>query len=450
MIKKKQFSGFKLFILVFSLLLLYFSIILFLRTEPFSDFKFYYGTALAIRSGAEVSPFYKYFSAPGYPYLLSLLFDIFKSESILIPQFFNAFILAFLCVLLANYNFVENRYLKLAGFLTMAFSLNYLPMVSVLCSEIPYALFFGGGLFLIGFVFKRMVEPASVTEMARALILFFSGVMLGVSQSIRPVTTPFLFLLSVILPLSERYFVIDNARKTLGKCLTMAIQLFLPVWVGFLGTALVLYYVCSYGLTIQPLQNGFWNVYVGFNIESKGMWNPNDSRLIKMIGEKKQWSAKEVNQEFRPMVIERVKKGWLTQLKIVPDKLVILLSPTGIPFAALDKSNIKDPSSIYRISRYFSFINLLVIFLSLIGLLHIFIRRKVSFIEVFVSGVTLAVFLNILLHAYLLEVQGRYSNHLWLILFWFFPFHLRETIWVRRKCVARDGLETGTLANRMI
>jgi hypothetical protein len=179
-------------------------------------------------------------------------------------------------------------------------------------------------------------------------------------------------------------------------------------------------------------------VYVGFNTESKGMWNPNDSRLIKMIGEKKQWSAKEVNQEFRPMVIERVKKGWLTQLKIVPKKWVILLSPTGIPFGALDKSNIEDPSPIYRICRYFSSINLFVISVSLIGLFHIFIKRKVSLIEFFVSGVTLAVFTNIVLHAYLLEVQGRYSNHLWLMLFWFFPFYLRETIWVRRKCGARD------------
>jgi ABC-type bacteriocin/lantibiotic exporter with double-glycine peptidase domain len=71
-------------------------------------------------------------------------------------------------------------------------------------------------------------------------------------------------------------------------------------------------------------------------------------------------------------------------------------------------------------------------------LLHIFMKKKVSLIEFFVSGVTLAVFINILLHAYLLEVQGRYSNHLWLILFWCFPFYLRETIWVRRRGVARD------------
>ena len=439
MIEKKEFSGFKLVVLGFFLFLLYFWIILFLRTEPFSDFKFYYGTALAIRSGGEVSPFYKYFSAPGYPYLLSLLFGVFKSESILIPQFFNALILSFLCVLLANYNFVGNRYLKLAGFLTMAFSLNYLPMVSVLCSEIPYALFFGGGLFLVGLVFKRMMEPASLMKVSTTLILFFSGIILGVSQSIRPVTTPFLFLLSVILPLSEHYFVIDNAPKSLGKCLSMAIRLFLPVWAGFLGTALVLYSVCSYGLTIQPLQNGLWNLYVGFNTESKGMWSPDDSRLIKTIGEKKQWSAKELNQEFRPMVIERLKKGWLTQLKIVPKKWVILLSPTGIPFGALDKSNIKDPSPIYRICRYISSINLLVISLSLIGLLHLFIRRKVSFIEFFVSGVTLAVFTNIFLHAYLLEVQGRYSNHLWLLLFWCFPFYLRGTMLVCRRYVARDG-----------
>ncbi len=437
--REKQFGGFKLFVLGFFLFSLYFSIVIFLRTEPFSDFKFYYETALAIQSEGRLSDYYRYFAAPGYPYLLSLLFDVFKSDSTLIPQVFNALVLTFLCLVLANYNFVENRYLKLVGFLTIAFSINYLPMVSVLCSEIPYALFFGGGLFLIGFVFKRMVEPASVTKVARTLILFFSGITLGVSQSIRPVTTPFLLLVSAILLLSQRYFVIENERTSLVKCFSKAVQLFLPVWAGFLGTAFVLYYVCSYGMTIQPLQNGLWNMYVGFNTESKGRWDSNDSRLINRIGEKKQWNAKEVNREFRPMVIERVKKGWLTQLRILPDKLVILLSPTGNPFCALDKSNIKDPSPIYRICRYFSFVNLFAMFVSLTGFFHIFMKRKVSLIEFFVSGMTLAVFINIFLHAYLLEVQGRYSNHLWLILFWCFPFHLRQSISVRRKCVAEDG-----------
>jgi hypothetical protein len=312
-------------------------------------------------------------------------------------------------------------------------------MVSVLCSEIPYALFLGGGLLLVGRVFKKMGEPDSVTKLAATLTLFFSGIVFGVSQFIRPVTTPLLFLLTVILPLSQYYFVIERGGEIFGRRLSMAIRLFLPVWVGFLGTALVLYYVSSYGLTIQPLQNGLGSMYIGFNAESRGVWNPDDSRRITEIGERTHWNAREFNQEFRPMVIERVKKGWLKQLTIVPDKLVILLKPSGIPFWALDRSNIKDPSPIYRICRYISSINLLVISLSLIGLLNIFIKRKVSFIEFFVSGVTLAVFIYILLHAYLLEVQGRYSNHLWLILFWCFPFYLRETIWVRRKCVARDG-----------
>jgi hypothetical protein len=437
--REKQFSGFKLFVLGFFVFSLYLSVIIFLRTEPFSDFKFYYETALAIQSEGKVGGYYKYFAAPGYPYLLSLLFDIFKSESILIPQVFNALILTFLCLLLANYNFVENGYLKLVGFLTFAFSINYLPMVSVLCSEIPYALFLGGGLLLVSRVFKKMGEPDSVTKLAATLILFFSGIVFGVSQFIRPVTTPLLFLLTVILPLSQYYFVIERGGEILGRRLSVALQLLLPVWAGFLGTALVLYYLSSYGLTFQPLQNGLGSMYIGFNAESRGVWNPDDSRRIREIGERTHWNAREFNQEFRPMVIERLKKGWLTQLKIVPDKLVILLKPSGIPFWALDKSSIKDPSPIYRICRYFSFMNLFVMLVSLTGFLHIFMKRKVSLIEFFVSGVTLAVFINILLHAYLLEVQGRYSNHLWLILFWCFPFYLRETIWVRRKCVARDG-----------
>ena len=420
--KEKRLSFFHFAFLGISTFTLYCSLIIALQTQPFSDFDFYYQTALALKSEHMVNPFYKYFYAPGYPYLLHILFQLFANDSIFIPQLFNALGLTYLSLLLIHHNFVERNFLKLIGFLILAFNINFLSLVSVLCSEIPFAIFFTSGLVLIWIGCRRIWEPCPRSTTKTNLILFAGGAVLGVSQYIRPVTMPFLTLLSFFFLILLRF--IATPRTVWLRSFPKTFRHFSLCWAGFLGTALVLYGLSGYGLTVQPLQNGFWNIYVGFNLDSKGMWNSEDSKLIGEIGNRTNWNGKEMNKEFLQIVKERVGKNWFKQLKMIPQKLVILFNLSGSTQWALQNSKIRNPSRIYQVSRHLLFFNLLILGICVLGFFQVFFKKKISLTELFVLSLTLTAIVNSLLHAYLLEVQGRYANHLLLIFFWLFPFYL--------------------------
>ena len=121
---------------------IYLLVIFTMGTLPFSDFQTNYETALAILRGEGIRERYKYFQPAGYPYLLSIVFTLLNNNSILIPQLLNALIL---CSLLWIYlkNLFDNHSISLfIGYLILIFNINYLSMVSVLCSEIPFVFFF--------------------------------------------------------------------------------------------------------------------------------------------------------------------------------------------------------------------------------------------------------------------------------------------------------------------
>jgi len=416
--------------------LLYLSIIITLQSKPISDFDFYYQTALALENESVVNVFYKYFQAPGYPYFLCFLFKISGSSSIFIPQIFNALMLTLLNFLLAKYNFIQNGYLRLFGLFVLAFNMNYFPMVSVLCSEIPYAFLFGGGFLLMGIFIEKVWESPAWSK-KKMLTLGGTGIVLGASQIIRPVTTPFLLLFTIVFLLGASYFFISR-RKSLSHIL----RILLPVWSGFVGTAVVLYYLSGYGLTSQPLQNGLWNIYVGFNAEAKGRWNLQDSHLIGLIGHESNWNAQKVNAKLFIALKERVRKNWVNQFRNLPDKLSMLLDPTGIPQWALEKSSLQARGLVYKLGKYFHLFNLFIAGLSFLGLLSIVRKRKVSSAEFLVMLLTATVLANLFLHACLLEIQGRYVSHLMLILFWCFPFHI-EFLWQRYLSKRTGSIDSG-------
>jgi hypothetical protein len=100
--------------------LVYLFVIFKIRAQPFSDFQFYYEVALGIRRGEPISSFYKYFSSPGYPYLLSFILPIYN-HSILIPQFLNAFMLSGLIYLFLRYPFTFSSKGLWVGYLILVF-----------------------------------------------------------------------------------------------------------------------------------------------------------------------------------------------------------------------------------------------------------------------------------------------------------------------------------------
>lgn len=65
-------------------------------------------------------------------------------------------------------------------------------------------------------------------------------------------------------------------------------------------------------------------------------------------------------------------------------------------------------------------------------------KRNISQNEYFAFCVIGSSFVYLVLHGYLLEVQPRYSNHLWMLMFWCYPLS-QQTVWDFFKKIFRGG-----------
>ena len=414
----------KTFCLCLFAFFIYLLMIFKIGTHPFSDFQFYYEVALGILRGETISTFYKYFSAPGYPYLLSVILPIYH-YSILIPQLLNALMWSGLIWLYLRYPLVPASIATLAGYLLLAFNINCLSMITVLCSEIPYAFFFLVGLYVFGWGFKILFETRPDKLKGRLFYFSVAGFFFGISQSIRPVTFLFLLLISFLVIVGIRYLIFNTNGKGWQLLLKGGMIPLILTWSSFFIVAILLYWASGYGVTYVPQQKGIWNLYVGSNVESKGSWNYGDSELITRLGEKYQWDGIKINKEFLPIVLNRMKADWAKNLQIYPEKLYRLLSPRGIPLWAIEQSKVRDKEKVYKVTNYLSWINGFVLILSLWSWLICLVKKERSWEEFFLFCALGASFVSLIAHGYFLEVQGRYSNHLWLVMFIFYPVSLK-------------------------
>jgi len=415
----------QIFILCSFAFCIYVSLIIMFGTLPFSDFEYYYATSLAILRGEGISDQYRYFQPAGYPYLLSILFSLLNSDSILIPQLLNAFMLCGLLCIYLKYSFGVHTVGPFIGYLILVFNVNYLSMVSVLGSEILYAFFFLVGWLFFWFGFKGIVHQGVGRGSGHVLQFLFSGLFLGASQFIRPVTFAYLFIFTIAVALGLRYFKFLEIKTGWKVLFLTSLKSLVLTWVTFFAVSMLLYCGAGYGLTYMPFQKGLWNLYVGFNSESRGTYSVRDAELMTKLGYGNQWNAKKINEILKGIAFERIKQNWLKNVQNMPEKIHNLMDPKGIPYWAIEKSKIKNKDRIYKVSGYLCWINWGVLIASLWACVIWLAERKISIQEFLAFCALVAAFLYLIIHSYLFEVQGRYSNHLWMIMFVCFPVSVR-------------------------
>lgn len=414
-----KLSRLKTFCLCLFSLFVYLFVIFKIGTRPFSDFQFYYEVALGILRGETISSFYKYFSPPGYPYILSLIIPIYN-HSILIPKVLNALFLSGLIWVYLRHPFTHSSTALLIGYLVLVFNVNCLGMVNILGTEISYAFFFLTGLYTFGWGIRSLFEKDPQKTKRKYVFFATAGLLFGMSQFIRPMTFLFLFILSFCAVLG---FLSSYGKR--GKHIRLNfIPPFVVAWCSFFIGAVLLYWVSGYGMTYVPHQKGIWNLYVGFNIESKGRWTLEDSKVITRLGEKENWDGIMTNKEFLPVVTERLKSNWIRNFEILPEKLFLLLDPKDISFFVIDKSGVRNKEGVYKAAHYLSWLNGFVFGMSLWAWLLCLIKKNKSFEEFFAFCVLGASFVLLIVSAYFFEVQGRYSNHIWMTLFVLIPISL--------------------------
>jgi len=399
---------------------IYLFVIFTMGTLPFSDFQTNYETALAILRGEGIGGRYKYFQPAGYPYLLSIVFTLLNNNSILIPQLLNALMLCGLLWIYLKNLFGDHSICLFIGYLILMFNVNYLSMVSVLCSEIPFVFFFLIGWLCFWRGFKEIVSGK------RCVLPFVvCGLFLGISQYIRPLALAYLFIFTVAMALGLRYFKLLEIKTKENVLFLMSVWSLVVTWISFFVSAVLLYWCSGYGLTYMPFQRGLWNLYIGFNTESRGEYNVSDAELMTKLGYENQWDAKRINEVLKGIVLERIKQNWLKNVQNMPERLYNLMNPRAIPYWALEQSKIKDKDRIYKISGYLCWINWGVLVASLWAWMFWLAKRRIRKEEVFAFSMLGAAFAYLIIHSYLFEVQGRYSDHLWMVMFIFFPVSLR-------------------------
>jgi len=408
-------------------------------TVPFSDFKLFYVTALEILQGHPLSDYYRYFQPAGYTYLLTIVFYLFNTHSTLLPQLINALMLTMLLWVYLKHPLSTSSAGICMGYLIMVFNVNYLSMVSVLCSEIPYAFFFfmGWSVFCRGAERLRGNEPQGRGDAVLPFVA--SGLFLGISQFIRSVTFVYLFLFSLVMVFGLRYFNLEGMKRRWKMTLLTGLRTLGLTWLSFFLVAVLLYWSTGYGLTYMPPQKGLWNIFVGFNAESKGRWNLEDQQWMRGLGEKFRWHADEINRDLKPVVLNRAKMNWTKNLRDLPGKLFDLMDPRGMPYWAIERSKIEDRSIFYKVSAYLSCLNILVLIVSLGAWFASLLKRRSSGNELFAFCAAGAAFAYLVLHGYLFEIQSRYSNHLWMMMFWCYPLSQRVILDSLRKAFQRRG-----------
>jgi hypothetical protein len=417
---------------------IYLFVIFKIGTIPFSDFKMYYETGQGILQGKGISNFYKYFQPGGYPYLLAVVFNLFSSNSIFLPQVLNALLLTFLLWICLKYPLARFSAPIFVGYIILAFNVNCLGMVSVLCSEIPYVFFFVLGLLMFWWGFKVRLSSKSKRRGGNFISFLISGLFLGTSQYIRPVTFAYLLSFSLFMMLGLRYFSVEKTGEGWKVSGSLSLRSLGLTWPSFFIGALILYWISGYGLTYMPHQKGLWNLYVGFNVESKGSWNPKDSELIVRIGDKYNWDSEKINGDLRQIVFDRIRKNWVKSLWILPEKVYKLMNPREVPYWTIEQSKIKNKDMIYRILGYLGYLNILALIVSIGAWFTCLVKRNISQNEFFAFCIVGASFFYLVLHGYFLEVQPRYSNHLWMLMFWCYPLS-QQTVWDFLKKIYGQG-----------
>jgi hypothetical protein len=107
------------------------------------------------------------------------------------------------------------------------------------------------------------------------------------------------------------YFIIEGVKGQWKAIVLIFVRTLGLTWVIFFIAVTLFYWISGYGATYIPIQKGLFNLYIGFNTESKGTWNRSDADLILRLGDKYKWDGKKIIKDFKPIVFDRITRNWL-------------------------------------------------------------------------------------------------------------------------------------------
>ncbi|MBB6001968.1 hypothetical protein [Arcicella rosea] len=416
----------KIFGVFFIILFVFYTLLITLwNYTQISDFKNYYDEGVLFLATGEMSPQFLFFQAPGHPFLISKVFNIFHSVNPAIIQFLN--ICQYLtAIILTHFSFkTQFSWIKYIGTVSLSICVSYLSLMGFLAAEFNFLFFFVIGNFLL---IRYLQNENTFGTLRRTLLILAIAFTFGLAQFVRPLSFYYLLFFGLglfYLKVISEKSLINISKATLGQ--------YGLVFSLFLFLSMNLYRNISGKWAYQPPQNGIWSIYVGFNAKAKGSYNAEDITKFKKIADPLHWNGEALRAILKPMTIERVKTNWQANIRQSLQRAIRLLVPYFTSYWFFAKSSPPDRNPIWNllmkaIFLLSTFTVLISYFSNAIYLFKLFRKKQLIAIEVFAFCTLISTFLYILIHVFCLEIQPRYAAHLVFINLWILPLSLENFI----------------------
>lgn len=339
-------------------------LILWVKTEPFSDFKYYFDLANQIKSGGSYGNTY---TSIGYPILLGLVFKIFGGY-LIVAKIFNLILFMISGILVYNiikYINLKEIYNKTLFMLFMIYPNNIL-YVNIVSSEMLFTCL----LLLIIYIY--------ISEFK------YKYIIIGIVTGIEIITKPFFILLPFVM-IIHMVLTKNNLKKSTNyflQVLIISLLITLP---------LVIRNTIYNGKFTFVSNNGGIVLFINNNSENnRGRWMdinnvnnplPNSDKYLNssmteknalLTAEAKKWIVSHP-KDFLVLGVKR-----LINTYFVPDDAMFLFKGTSLDFNILSFSDLcnkinENKSNVYFYSYciYFLILGIIKVFFGLVSSIYI-------------------------------------------------------------------------------
>jgi 4-amino-4-deoxy-L-arabinose transferase-like glycosyltransferase len=370
---------------------------------PMSDFNTYHIFAEGMSQGKIIGKGYiaLYPSYISYPAFLSIFYYL-LGVKVIIAQFLNVIFSAFVSVLI--YLISKESLSKKVGItaaLLWAFWPSQIFYSVLVCTEIIFVVF----MLLCIYLYIKLIKNYS--NLHKKIYLFsLVGIMISFANAIRPLGLILIASFSIYLIIQKDFF---NVKiDTLSKFKIIGI-----ITISYFIILNMINFVTSLVIEQKTATRPFgYNLYVGLNLDSKGVWNQADSNKIQELRKVLKTSdAQKIHDEFLRMAEERFNHMTLRDIHFLfMNKFEIMwLADTEIISyikMAIDKT--KTPRfDFYKYHNLFlKILNIYyyaMLILSFLGTYNILKQKRDNIVMLF----CILLLFGAVLHT-LVEVAGRY------------------------------------------
>ena len=386
----------------------------------FSDFLNYYNEALSFKYHKQLDAKYLFFQAPGHPVIMSLWMTLLDTDSEKYLQWINVIQYVFVIWIVFESTKMLTLKFRILGVIGLVICVSYVSLLGFLCAEFNFLLFF----VIANYLLIQLITNEKLNRKRKYYLILGIGISFGIAQFIRPLSL-YYFLFFIVGMLFVKYLVKEKSTSPPANH-----YLFIAFFV-FLITTFSLYKITIGHWHYQPSQNGLWSVFVGLNVKSAGRYNAEDIQKLEKFGKQYQWQGDSLRNVLKEQIKGRYKLGLANNLAHSLQRATYLLVPyytsywffeKGLPY---DKKWIPFMKIIFIFSTIWCLLSQIINFWYFI---RFFSKGVYSNIEVFIFCSLGSMYLYLILHITLLEIQPRYAAHLMFINLWISTFVLSKIL----------------------